>query len=110
VHGLSEELLNKIRMTKATDWSYEREYRAESELNEKDPITGLYYVNFGTQVTLGEIIIGQRCTWTAADVRPIIGAVTESVRVCKARPALGKFEIVENRSFKAVTVKPARLK
>jgi hypothetical protein len=40
----------------------------------------------------------------------MIGAVTESVRICKARPALGKFEMVENRSFKAVTVKPARLK
>jgi hypothetical protein len=108
MHGLSETLLNKIRMTKATDWSYEREYRVESELNERDPTTGLYYVDFGTQVTLREIIIGQRCTWTAANIRPMLGAVVESVRICKARPAFGRFEMLEDKKVKAVTVKPQK--
>jgi hypothetical protein len=107
-YGLSEQLLNKIRMTKATDWSYEREYRVESELKEKDPITGLCYVDFGTQVTLREIIIGQRCTWTAATIRSMLGTVTQPVRICKARPAFGKFEMVEDRRIKAVTVKPKK--
>jgi Protein of unknown function (DUF2971) len=106
LHGMSEALLNKIRMTKATDWSYEREYRVESELKDKDPITGLYYVDFGTQVMLREIIIGHRCTWTAATVRPMLRTVVESVRIRKARPALGKFEMVEDKQVKAVTVKP----
>lgn len=106
MHGLSEELLNKIRMTKASDWSYEREYRVESELNEKDPIKGLYFVDFGAQVTLREVIIGYRCTWTAADVRQMLGAVTESVRICKARAAFGRFEMVEDKRVKAVTLKP----
>src|SRR5581483_5583791 len=55
MHGLSEQLLNKIRMTKATDWSYEREYRVESELQIKDSVTGLYYVDFGPQLTLREV-------------------------------------------------------
>jgi hypothetical protein len=108
MHGLSEELLNKIRMTKATDWSYEREYRVASELNEKDPITGLYYVDFGAQVTLREVIIGHRCTWTAATVRPMLGSVTESVRICTARPAFGKFEMVEGKRVKGVTMKPTK--
>jgi hypothetical protein len=110
LHGLSEALLNKIRMTKATDWSYEREYRVESELNDKDPITGLYYVDFGPQIGLCEIIFGHRCPWDVAHVRSLLNATTEPVRICKARPAFGKFEMVENRSFKAVNVKPARLK
>jgi hypothetical protein len=108
MHGLSEELLNKIRMTKATDWSYEREYRVESELNEKDPVTELYYVDFGAQVMLREVIIGYRCIWTAVDVRPMLGSVGDSVRVCKARPAFGKFEMVEDRQVKAVTLKPTK--
>ena len=108
MHGLSEALLNQIRMTKATDWSYEREFRVESELNEKDPNTGLYYVDFGSQVMLREIIIGHRCTWTATAIRPMLGAVVESVRICRARPALGKFEMVEDRRIKAVTVKPKK--
>ncbi len=108
MHGMSEALLNKIRMTKATDWSYEREYRVESELKEKDPTTGLYYVDFGTQVELREVIVGQRCTWTAATIRPMLGAAVASVRICKARPAFGKFEMVEDRRIKAVTVKPKK--
>jgi hypothetical protein len=106
-HGLSETLLNKIRMTKATDWSYEREYRVESELKQKDPITGLYYVDFGAQVALREIIIGHRCSWTVATVRPLLGSAAQPVRICKARPAFGRFEMVENRSVRAVTVKPS---
>jgi Protein of unknown function (DUF2971) len=109
MHGLTEALLNKIRMTKATDWSYEREYRVESELKEKDPSTGLYYVDIGTQVTLREVIIGQRCAWTAAAVGPMLGAVVESVRICKARPAFGKFEMVEDRHVKAVTVRDEKV-
>jgi hypothetical protein len=108
MHGLSAELLNKIRMTKATDWSYEREYRVESELNEKDPITSLYYVKFGAQITPREIIIGHRGTWTTSTIRSILGTVTQPVRICKARPAFGKFEMVEDKRIKAVTIKPQK--
>lgn len=106
MHGLSEELLNKIRMTKATDWSYEREYRVEAELKDQDPKTGLYYVDFGSQLALREVVIGHRCPWTAATIRPMLGAVAEPVRICEARPAFGKFEMVEQKLVKAVTVKP----
>jgi hypothetical protein len=104
--GLTEDLLNKVRMTKATDWSYEREYRVEAELKDKDPKTGLYYVDFGPQATLREIIIGHRCTLTAATIRPMLGTVTAPVRISKARPAFGRFEMVENKAVRAVTVKP----
>jgi hypothetical protein len=107
-HGLSAQLLNKIRMTKATDWSYEREYRVESELKERDSVTGLYYVDFGSELALREIIIGYRCAWTAAANRRMLGTASESVRICKARPAFGKFEMVEDRQVKAVTVKPKK--
>jgi hypothetical protein len=107
-YGLSEEPLNKIRMTKATDWSYERELRVESALKNKDPTTGLHYVDFGPQVALREIIIGYRCTWTASAIRPMLGTMTQAVRICKARPGFGKFEMVEDRRIKAVTVKPKK--
>jgi hypothetical protein len=107
-HGLSEELLTKIRRTKATDWGYEREYRVEAALRIKDPVTGLYYVDFGPQVQLREVIIGHRCNWTATTVLPLLGAVTKPVRICKARPAFGNFEMVEQRKFRPVTVKPVK--
>jgi Protein of unknown function (DUF2971) len=105
-HGLSEDLLNRIRMTKATDWSYEREYRVEAELKERDPVTEVYYVDFGSQLSLREIIIGYRCRWTAATLRPMLADVADSVRTCKARPAFGRFEMVERKQVRAVTVKP----
>jgi hypothetical protein len=105
-YGLSETLLNRVRVTKATDWSYEREYRVEAALKTKDPVTGLYYVDFGPQLALREAIVGHRCTWTAHAIRPMLGAVTDPVRICKTRPAFGRFEMVENRLFKPVTIEP----
>jgi len=105
-YGLSEALLNRVRMTKATDWAYEREYRVESALKIKDPATGLHYVDFGAQIALREIIIGYRCNWTVAAVRPMLGPVAQSVRICNARPAFGKFEMGEDRQASATIVKP----
>ena len=107
-HGLSEELLLKILLTKATDWSYEREYRALSDLKTKDPKAGLHYLDFGPQVQLREVIIGHRCSWTIAKTRKLIRDVAASVRICKARPGFGKFEMVERKDVRAATIKPPR--
>lgn len=107
-HGLTAELLIKVRKTKATDWSYEREYRVEATLERADPKTGLFYTDFGPQIQLREVVIGHRCTWSIASARQLIGEVPLSVRICKARPAFGKFEMVEQLALKAVTVRPAR--
>jgi hypothetical protein len=107
-HGLSEALLTRIRKTKATDWSYERERRVEAPLKMKDPVTGLYYVDFGPQLALREVIVGHRCAWTAHAIRPVLGAVTGPIRICKARPAFGRFEMVENKQVKPVTIRPRK--
>jgi Protein of unknown function (DUF2971) len=107
-YGLSAALLSKVRMTKATDWSYEREYRVESALRIKDPVTGLYYVDCGPHLALREVIVGHRCGWTAGTIRPMLGTVSQRVRICKARPAFGRFEMVENEQFKPVAVKPKK--
>jgi hypothetical protein len=105
-HGLSPELLTQVRTTKATDWAYEREYRIEGKLAIKDPKTGLFYTEFGPQVTLREVIIGYRCSWTIAKARHVIGEVHQPVRICKARPAFSRFEMVEQQLVKPLIVKP----
>jgi hypothetical protein len=74
----------------------------------KDPVIGLYYVDFGAQLALREIVIGHRCAWTVAAIRPMFRSVTQSVRICKARPAFGRFEMVEQGLVKPVVVKPAK--
>jgi hypothetical protein len=108
--GLSAELLTKIRKTKAKDWSYEREYRVEAQLTTVDPRTGLFYTDFGPQIQIRELIIGHRCTWNLSKVRGLLTGVSTPVRICKARPAFGRFEMVEQRAVKAVTVRPAKAK
>jgi hypothetical protein len=107
-HGFSAELLSKVRMTKATDWSYEKEYRAEANLTTPDPVTGFYYTDFGPDVQLREAILGHRCEWTIARTAKLILKNSQPIRICKARPAFGKFEMVEKRDLPAKTVKPEK--
>ena len=102
--GLTQELLTQIVSTKAVDWEYEREYRVMGRFVTQDPNTGFYYTAFGQQIQLREVIIGCRCTWTARNISALIGAVDAPVRICKARPALGKFEMVEQKHFKRLTI------
>jgi hypothetical protein len=71
--GLSAELLTRIVSTKATAWSYEREYRVMGNLLTQDASTGLYYTDFGHQVQLREIVIGYRCTWSIATAHEMVG-------------------------------------
>jgi len=106
--GLSAQLLTKIVSTKATDWSYEREYRVMGKLVTQDPRTGLYYTAFGPQIQLREVIIGHRCTWHTESTRKLIDKVELSVRICKARPAFGKFEMVEQKQVRPVTLQPTK--
>ena len=106
-HGLTAELLTQVRTTKATDWAYEREYRVEAELTTQDPATGLYYTDFGPQIQLREVIIGHRCSWTPAKARDLVADnIEQPVRICKARPAFGRFEMVEQRLAKPLVVEP----
>ncbi|MBM0108595.1 DUF2971 domain-containing protein [Steroidobacter sp. S1-65] len=103
-HGLSADLLTKVRRTKASDWAYEREYRVEAELTIQDRTTGLYYTEFGAKVDLREVIIGHRCSWSMAKTRELVGKVDRPVRICRARPAFGRFEMVEQRLVRSAVI------
>lgn len=109
--GLSADLINKVILTKSTDWKYEHEWRALSQLKTPDPVNGLYYTDFGQQVELRAVIIGHRCTWTPGNVATMIGGhVTAPVRVWKARPAFGRFAMVEQHKMPTLTIKPPKAK
>jgi hypothetical protein len=109
-HGLSAELLSRVLLTKATCWLYENEHRLLAALKTPDPKNGLYYTDFCPQVQLREVIIGHRCAWTIAHVEQLLGDVAAPVRICKARPAFGRFEMVEQGLMRPVTVRPIRAK
>lgn len=108
-HGLSTELLNKVLTTKSTAWASEKEHRALAALITPDPKNGLYYTVFGPQVQLRAVIIGYRCRWTVANVADLLGQVAAPVRVSKARPAFGRFAMVEQRQVKSITVRPPKV-
>ena len=110
-HGLSAELINKVLTTKSTAWRDEQEWRVLAQLKTPDPGNGLYYTDFGAQVELRAVIIGHRCTWTTDKAVGLIdGYVAAPVRIWKARPAFGRFAMVEQRLVPAVTVKPPKAK
>lgn len=109
-HGLSVELLNKVLTTKSTAWVSEQERRVLAALRTPDPKNGLYYHDFGSQVQLRAVIIGHRCTWTTAKVVDLLGEVVAPVRIWKARPAFGRFAMVEQQQVKPVTLRPAKKK
>jgi hypothetical protein len=108
-HGLSVELLNKVLATKSTAWASEQEWRTLAPLKVPDPNNGLYYTDFGPQVQLRAVIIGYRCTWTTTKAVELIGEVATPVRIWKARPAFGRFAMVEQQQVKPVTLRPPKL-
>jgi hypothetical protein len=76
-------------------------------LKTQDPVTGLYYTDFGPQVALAEVIIGYRCSWTTASTKTLIRPSNGFVRIRKSRPAFGRFEMVEDKSVPVIIVKPS---
>jgi hypothetical protein len=109
--GLSIDLLNRVLLTKSTSWEYEQEWRVLSQLKMPDPSNGLYYTDFGQQVELRAVILGCRCTWTTDKVVKVIDRhVTAPVRIWKARPAFGRFAMVEQHEMTSETVRPPKVK
>lgn len=79
--------------TKYVNWSYEKEIRCVSTLEEQSH--GLYFMEFGESLKLVEVIVGTRCKLTQNDIlegsRPL-----NNVTLIKARPGFRRFEIVED--------------
>ena len=80
--------------TKFNHWRYEKEIRVWSPLGSEDK--GLYFVPFGDGMLLKEVIIGQRCPLSKAQVVLALGSLAAEVKIIKARAAYDKFEIVED--------------
>jgi len=55
---------NSLLFTKYVDWHYEREARIYASLKDQDAETGLYFVDFGDQLVLREVIAGPLCAVT----------------------------------------------
>lgn len=103
--GLDATFIEAMCFTKASEWSYEREYRVLAKLEERDPSSGFYYVDFGPDLKLAEVILGHRNTMPVGQVAKTVGRYSHPVTVIKARAAFEEFAIVRNMSVKAVTTR-----
>lgn len=82
--------------TKFKHWAYEKEIRVWGPLVNEDH--GLYFVPFGNNMRLIEVIIGSRCSLSKAHVVEALGSLVSEVKIRKARAAYDKFEMVENET------------
>lgn len=105
--GVDEALLVQVLRTKYQEWAYEREYRVFAELKDRSP-NGLYYVDFGPDLTLREVILGSRCELTLPSVAAAIKEPEKAVEIFKARPAFSSFRIVRQNNVRGIKIEAGR--
>ena len=89
--GFNEGTIRAILSTKFKEWEYEREWRLFAGLKERDAATGLYFVDFGPDLELGEIIVGINCPKQAGHFAKLVrdsASVRKSVTIFGAPFAL----------------------
>jgi len=92
---ISLQKMLQVLSSKFTDWAYEDEVRAFSNLRDSDADTGLYFADFSSSVVLREIIAGPLCTTTENQIREIVPDT--SVKLIKARLAFRSYRVVKNK-------------
>ena len=106
IRGVDHSLLEKVITTKYEQWAYEEEWRIFANLEDPDPLNGEYYLNFGPNLTLREIIVGANCQKSVGSFRKLVGDVEQSVTIIKARPAFDTFSMVKQQRVKPIVVLP----
>lgn len=92
-----EAMLDLLR-TKYSHWRYEREARLLISLEEADPISGLFFSDFGTQLALREVIVGHLSVVSRSEMANALGDLCDQVQVRKARLAFKSFRVVRQRN------------
>lgn len=90
-------IVHELLFTKFQDWQYEEEVRMFATLEDRDPVTGLYFGDFGPNLTLREVISGSLCDVSRSQIEEVIGAYDGSVEMTKARLAFNTFRVVKNK-------------
>ena len=108
LRGVTVDLLEKVITTKYSQWAYEEEWRLFSKLEEKDVNNGFFYLPFGENLALREIIVGTRCTTSLGSFKRLIGSTDKSVTIIKARPAFETFTMVRQEKVSPIVVHPKK--
>ena len=101
--NLDQKSMLQLLCQKYEDWRYEAEYRGWASLDEKDPKTGLYFLEFSDKLKLKEVIIGPRNNSKPIDIMNIIGTKCKGVKIIKSRLAFNSYSVVHNKRYKQIT-------
>lgn len=101
--NLDKNSMLKLICQKYEDWKYEAEYRGWAGLNDKDPDTGLYFLDFSQDLRLKEIIIGPRNQARPIDINKIVNNSIKGVSIIKSRLAFNSYTVVPNKNYKIIT-------
>ncbi len=96
-HEIDEKTAQKFLFTKFSHWRYEKEVRCFVTLEDRHPVTGLYYADFSDKMALKEVIVGAEATMTRAEVSEALGDLAGKVAVFKARLAFASFSVVRQK-------------
>lgn len=106
LRGITVDLLEQVVTTKYAQWAYEEEWRLFAKLEERDPVNDEFYLPFGPNFRLREIIVGARCPKSVGSFKKLLGRVEQPITIIKARPAFESFTIVKQQRVTAITVNP----
>jgi hypothetical protein len=91
-------VLSSIQLffTKYINWFYEKEFRCVRRLASSKKVGELYFMDFGDDLRLVEVIAGARCKTKESKLRNAIKPL-EGVKLIKARAGFKRFEVVKDK-------------
>lgn len=97
LNDMNEAAVQHLLYKKFDAWKYESEYRAFCQLDEPDPVSGLYFLPFSENLALNQVILGERSKVTRAKLDKVLGDRASKIQKFKSRAGFTKFEVVENK-------------
>ena len=95
--GTEEKYMQTILGSKFSHWRYEQEYRLFVELSDLDDASENYFVEFGPEMELKEIFVGEFSTLRRGDLTAALGGLSDDVSIVKTRRAFRSFRVVKQQ-------------
>jgi len=94
---LDIETAKQFLFTKYSHWRYENEVRCFVTLEDRDPQTNLYFIDFSDKLRLATVIVGAESRVTREVLQLALGDLAPTVEALKARLAFKTFRVVRQR-------------
>lgn len=91
---LRAEAIDRMLYTKFEDWRYEQEIRTAVHLDADTAENGLFFVEWGEQLRLAEVVVGLQSTTCRRELDAALMGYPHPVPFIKARSSRTAFEVV----------------